>query len=79
MPRTKSKSQCRPDTGKEDVSRWVQAVRRLPAVRVEKVVAVREALRRHGYDNEQIIAETVGRLSNDIGILCRGEWSLGPA
>ncbi len=79
MPGTKSKSQCPPDTGEEDVSRWVRAVHRLPVVRVEKVIAARDALRRHCYDNEQILAQTVERLSNDVGVLCRREWSLDPA
>jgi predicted metal-dependent RNase len=55
----------------EEVRRWVRVVHRLPSVRVEKVVAVREALRQNRYDNEHILEEMINRLGNDVGILCR--------
>ncbi len=55
----------------EDLQRWKQVVRELPIVRVEKVVAVRAALRHHGYDTPHIVAETVARMSNDVGVLAR--------
>lgn len=61
----------------EDLHRWKGMVRRLPAVRVEKVVATRAALRSSSYDNEHIFEQTVARLGNDLGILCRRELMEG--
>lgn len=65
------------DSLSEDLHRWKEMVRRLPAVRVEKVVATRAALRSSSYDNEHIFEQTVARLGNDIGILCRRELMEG--
>ncbi len=62
------------DSRRDEVARWVRAVHRLPVVRVETVVAVRDALRRHRYDNERVLTETIERLSDDVGILCRREF-----
>lgn len=45
---------------------WVRQVHQLPRVRVEKVVAVREALRLSRYDNEQILSETIERVERAI-------------
>lgn len=59
------------DSLAQDLHRWREMVRRLPAVRVEKVVATRAALRSSSYDNEHIFDQMVSRLGNDIGILCR--------
>ncbi len=55
----------------DDLRRWKEAMRNLPVVRVEKVVAVRAALRHHCYDNEHVVAETAARVRNDVAILCR--------
>ena len=60
-----------------DLQRWKEMVRRLPAVRVEKVVMMRAALRSSSYDNEHIFEQTVARVGNDIGIMCRREWMEG--
>ncbi len=60
-----------------DLQRWKRVVEGLPVVRVEKVVAVREALRNNRYDSEAILAETVARVGNDLGILCRRELTDG--
>ncbi len=54
-----------------DLLRWKRLVQDLPQVRIDKVMATRDALRRNHYDEEQVIIETVVRLSNDVGILCR--------
>lgn len=64
-------AQSADDAWEEEVRRWVRVVHQLPAVRVGKVVAVREALRQNRYDNEHILEETIKRLGNDVGILCR--------
>ena len=55
----------------DDLRRWKEVMRNLPVVRVEKVVAVRAALRHHCYDSEHIVAETAARVRNDVAILCR--------
>ena len=55
----------------DDLRRWREIMRNLPVVRVEKVVAVRAALRHHCYDSEQIVAETAARARNDVEMLCR--------
>lgn len=66
-----------------DLQRWKRVLRELPAVRVEKVIAVREALRHACYDTEAILDETVSRVGNDVGILSRREptdgYGSGPA
>lgn len=59
------------------MQRWKRVVEGLPVVRVEKVVAVREALRNNRYDSEAILAETVARVENDLRILCRRELTDG--
>jgi len=65
------------DSHSEDLHRWKEMVRRLPAVRVEKVVMMRAALRSNSYDDEHILGHTVAQLGNDIGILCRRELMEG--
>lgn len=60
-----------------DLQRWKRVLEGLPVVRVEKVVAVREALRNNRYDTEAILAETIARVGNDVGILCRRDLTDG--
>ena len=77
-PRTIVLRQHEPrDSLAEDLQRWKEMVRRLPAVRVEKVVMMRAALRSNSYDDEHILGHTVAQLGNDIGILCRRELMEG--
>ena len=61
----------------QELSFWVQQVRRLPLARVPKIVAVREALREHRYDNEEILTATIDRLADEVALCgCRG-WDAG--
>ncbi len=60
-----------------DLQRWKRLLRELPVVRVEKVIAVREALRHARYDTEAILAETISRVGNEIGILSRRDPAEG--
>ena len=53
------------------LQRWRQLVRDLPDVRMDRVRAIREALKGRKYDSEEVLDETVRRLRNEIGILCR--------
>jgi hypothetical protein len=64
--------EAREDPG-VDLQRWKRILQELPVVRVEKVIAVREALRHARYDTEAILAETISRVGNDVGILSRRE------
>ncbi|UCC29997.1 MAG: hypothetical protein JSU86_17575 [Phycisphaerales bacterium] len=77
LRRMELRQHARRDSLSEDLHRWMEMVRRLPAMRVEKVVAMRAALRSSSYDNEHIFEQTVARLGNDIGILCRRELTEG--
>lgn len=56
------------DSLDEQLRQWKWILQKLPPVRVEKITAIREALRHGSYENEHILAETVTRLSNDLGI-----------
>lgn len=55
-------------TDRNAVIRWVELVHRLPEVRLDKVAAVREALRRHIYDDSRIFEVAIDRLSREAGI-----------
>ncbi len=50
----------------EELNGLLERVRRLPEARIEKVQAVRDALRNNAYENEQILSETIERLSEDF-------------
>lgn len=62
-PRGRSrKEQGRP----EEWAYWLDRIRQLPMIRVEKVVAVREALRDRSYDSPTILDVTIDRLCADM-------------
>ena len=61
----------------EDMQPWRQMLQRLPDVRMDKVAATREAIRRNTYDDERILSETVARLSGDLEALCDQERADG--
>ena len=60
-----------PEPFVETWQRWQNILHNLPAVRLDKVRETRAALQRSSYERESILDETVRRLSNDIGVLCR--------
>ena len=56
-------SQSEPERGYQSApDHWVSMLRRMPRVRVEKVVAAREKLRENRLDDERIFAEALNRL-----------------
>ncbi len=59
----------RAPNGPDEFERWVDMVYRLPEIRLDKVAAVREALRRHCYDDSRIFEVAIDRLSREAGIL----------
>ena len=57
---------------REEVEHWLDVARRLPDVRMHKVVSTREAVRRNNYDdNEQILSQTIERISSELGLARR--------
>ncbi len=65
------------DSLHEDMRWWRMMLRSMPAVRMDKVAATREALRHNAYDDEHILAETAARLSGDLDALCSRELEEG--
>ncbi len=53
----------------------VIALRRLPDVRLDRVLATREALKGNCYDDKAILDYTVQCVGNELGMMLRGEWS----
>ena len=51
--------------------RWNELVGDLPDIRLDKVLQTRRALRQRLYDSDEILEETIRRLGNEVGILCR--------
>ena len=51
---------------------WTSMLRRMPRVRVEKVVAAREKLRENRLDDERILDEMLGRLQEVLSEDCSG-------
>lgn len=43
----------------------------LPDLRIDKVFAVRRAVRNGEYDRRELIDSLLDRMSNEIGVLCR--------
>ncbi len=74
MPRHSSETEYyrQRGAGEANLRHWHRLFRRLPAVRMDKVLATRDALRRRCYENEEALDTTVRRMSNDVGVLCRG-------
>ena len=54
-----------------ELEHWLELVHRLPAVRMEKVKAVRHALMFRCYENEQLLDTAIIRLERDMGGACR--------
>lgn len=61
----------------DELRYWVGRVHRLPVVRVDRIVATRDALQRYCYDDQRVLATTIDRVIQDVGILCRREMSKG--
>lgn len=55
--------------GTEDIRQWIDGVRRLPAIRVDKVVATRRALRECRFDGEDVLDATICRVCEDLGVV----------
>lgn len=62
------------DSRAEELRYWVERVHELPDVRMDEVIATRNALRRNCYPGKQVLEEAINRLSNEIGVLCRREF-----
>lgn len=62
-----------------EMERWHEIVRSAPDVRLDRVLATREALRNNRYDDAAILDYTVQCVGNDLGIMLRGEWVDGDA
>lgn len=54
-----------------ELNYWKRLLDELPDARLDKVCATRSNLNRNGYDDERILDETVRRISDEIGVLCR--------
>ena len=52
----------------DEMSEWKRIVHRLPAVRLGKIEAVREALLHDSYENVHVLSETLARLGDDLGL-----------
>lgn len=48
---------------------WVEKIHELPEVRIDKIRATREALEKNAYESEQILDDTVARMSEDLTLL----------
>lgn len=66
VSQTSENTPTRPIMDRAERDSWVRQVHQLPNIRVEKVVAVRAALRRNRYDNDQILSETIDRVERAI-------------
>lgn len=53
-----------------DLNHWKRLLDELPDVRLDKVRLACSNLERNHYDDEQVLRETIRRLSDDIGIPC---------
>ncbi len=61
-------------SGKESLEpileHWKQRLLELPAVRVDKVRSVREAIGRGTYESERALECILQELSNELGVFC---------
>jgi len=60
----------------EDLARWKEHLDELPDLRLAKVMRLRRALASGSYDEEQALNRMLGRIENDLGVLCRGDADL---
>jgi len=51
---------------REELTHWLEAVRDLPDVRMQKVLRARHAIQHHTYDDEGVVDETIERLCLDL-------------
>jgi hypothetical protein len=58
-----------------EFERWRELVRATPDVRIDRVLATRDALRENRYDDADIFNYTVQCVGNELGVMCRGEWA----
>ncbi len=58
----------------ENWDRWKRLIGTMPDIRTEKVRRVREALRQCTYEGVEVLDETVDRIGNEIGVLCRSDF-----
>ena len=68
----------RPRLSPRTLQRWRELVHDLPDIRLEKVQATREALKNREYDGEEVLEETIRRLREELGILCRRALNSDP-
>ena len=62
-----------PQRGQQSVpDQWISMIRRMPRVRVEKLVAAREKLRENRLDDERILDEMLDRLQEVLSEDCSG-------
>ena len=66
MLRTPDDSPKRSPLPREELAHWLEAVRELPDVRMQKVLGAQKAIRHHAYDDENVIDETIERLCLDL-------------
>lgn len=58
----------------ENWDRWKRLIGTTPDIRAEKVRRVRDALRQCTYEGVEVLDETVDRIGNEIGVLCRSDF-----
>lgn len=71
------KLEATPGSLDDSLKRWKHIIRGLPEVRLDKVRDTRDALRRNSYEGERVLEETVRRLYDDVGALCRTDPKTG--
>ncbi len=76
--RTVPRWRARSEVVEGDLRRWREIISALPDVRLDKVRSTRQALQGNRYEGESMIEETVRRLCNDVGALCRKDLRTGP-
>lgn len=55
-----------PEVRPDEIESWKMLVKQLPAVRTEKVQTARMALKKHDFDNDRRVDETVSRIVEEI-------------
>ena len=53
---------------REELRHWLKVVRRLPEVRMQKIINARRAIQGHLYDDDDIIDWTIEQVCHDIGV-----------
>ena len=63
-----------PDPDSIDLTRWKHLIDELPDIRLDKVAAMRDALRRQELDNADAVEGTLERLSEEISLFGEGSF-----